>query len=299
MMNSISDSTPPASGQFVRVDVTLRSSGLWLGPVWAVLCGIIASGRFSWDARGALLAGLTLFLVDGLWATCWTNVVETNWGAIAARWNTSPPPLRPRTLPYMRLGAPGDRATRWLSQLAYWWQTDSQPLVSTTFSSIVICVALGAGLAAVLGWPVLALSAAALAIVQIGIVINRATGQPVPAVESVLEIGLAWLVGHAAFGAISLSSALLAALFTLTFVGGRQLAEQDTGLPNWRWPQLIAALVLLLTHNPLPALVLFFVLFAQMLLEPGLKQGRGGAWFVRSSQAWLIAAMLISAFTIS
>jgi hypothetical protein len=297
-MNETSDSVPPAIGPSIRLDIVLRSSGLWLGPIWAVVCGIVASGRFTWDARGLLLAGLTLFLVIVVWATLWTSAVETNWAAITAQWNATPPPLRPAALPYTRPGAPGDRAARWLFHLAHWWQSNLQPTASTAVLSIVVCLALGAALAAILGWQMLALSAAALATVQIGMVVNRATGQSVPAVKAVLEAGLAWLAGHAAYGSISMTSALMAGLFTFAYAGGLELVEQQNGLAGWRWPQLIAALLLLMTHHPLAALAVLFILFAQLLLEPALKQERDGIWFVRSSQVWLMATMLITAFTI-
>ncbi len=295
-MTKLSDSTP-ATGQWIRLEAFLRTNGLWLGPGWAAVCGVIASGRFTWSARGLLLAGLAIFLVDGVWATLWSAAIETNWAAIAARWNASPPPLRPRALLHMRTGAPSDRATRWLSQLTHWWQTELQPVAGSTVSSIVVCLALGLVLAAILGGQMLMLSAAALALIQIGLVINRAAGQPLPVIQAILEVGLAWLAGHAAFAPINIISTLMAAVFAITYAGGLQLVEQQGGLKRWRWSQLAAAAIVLIARHPLPALMLFLTTFAQLLIEPGLKE-RSGAWFVRSSQVWLMAAMLITAFTI-
>ncbi|MBN1888032.1 MAG: hypothetical protein JW850_08570 [Thermoflexales bacterium] len=298
-IDSEPESDRPEAGQLIRLDVSLRSGGLWIGPAWAVVCGIVASGRFAWDARGLLLAGLALFLVDGVWATLWASVVETDWAGLAAGWDSSPPPLRARRLlPYVQAGAPGDRAAGWLAHLARWWQNRAQPMAGTAVSSIAVCLPLGAALSALLGWQMLALSAAALAMVQLGLVANRASGRPVPLLQAGLEFGLAWLAGQAAFGPVTLPSALMALLFATAYYGGLRLVEQGAGLANWRWPQLIVALVLLVLRQPLPALALFFILFAQVLLEPALGRGRSGAWFVRSSQAWLMAAMLVVAFTI-
>ncbi len=293
-----SEAERPLAGQLIRLDISLRSGGLWIGPAWAVLCGIVASGRFAWNVRGLLLAGLALFLVDGVWATLWTAAVETDWAGLAAGWDSSPPPLRARRLPYVQAGAPGDRAAGWLAHLARWWQNRMQPVAGTAVSSIAVCLPLGAALSALLGWQVLALSAAALAMIQLGLVTNRASGRPSPLLQAGLEFGLAWLAGQAAFGLVTLSSTLMALLFATAYYGGLQLLGQGAGLAYWRWPQLIAALVLLALRQPLPALVLFFILFAQVLLEPALESGRSGAWFVRSSQAWLMAAMLVVAFTI-
>jgi hypothetical protein len=276
----------------------VRSSGLWLGPALAVVCGIIASGRFTWNVRGLLLGGLVIFLIDGIWATVWAAAVETNWAAIIARWDSSPPPLRPYALPYTRPGAPADHMAHWLAHLAHWWKTELYPVAGTAVSSIALCAALGIALAAILGWQMLVLSAAALAVVQLALVLNRASGQPVHALKAFLEVGLAWLAGHSAFGPLSVISTVMAALFAIAYTGGLQLVEEYNGLPNWRWPQLAAGLILLVIRQPVAALLLFIIVFAQLLLEPALKQ-KGPAWFVQSSQVWLIAAMLIAAFTIS
>jgi hypothetical protein len=299
MTSSVSDSTSPTLGQFVRLDAVLQTSRLGLGPGWAVVCGVMASGRFTWSGRGLLLAGLAIFLADGVWATLWAAIVETNWAAMAARWHASPPPLRQSRLPYVQSGAPGDRAARWLAHLASWWQADLQPLAGSTVSSSLIGLALGSGLSVILGWPTLALSGAALALIQIGLVVNRASGQPVPVVKAILQIGLAWLAGHVAFGPLSWLSVFMAAAFTTTYAGGLSLLEQPGGLAAWRWPQWAAAALLFITRHPLAALTLLFTSFAQLLLEPALtKQARDGAWFIASSQAWLMIAMAIAALTI-
>ena len=47
------------------------------------------------------------------------------------------------------------------------------------------------------------------------------------------------------------------------------------------------------------ALAVFFMVIPQMLLEPALRRGMGGPWFVRSTQAWLMVAMLIAAIAVS
>lgn len=292
-MGNSSDSTPPAVGQWLRLDAGLRSSGLWLGPVWAVASGIIASGQFSWNARSLLLAALTFFLVDGIWATLWTCIVETDWAAIVARWNVNPPPLRASAAARWRANAAG-----WLAHFSHWWTTELWPVAGSAVINSLVLLALGAAIAAVLGWQTLALSAAALAIIQTALVINRASGRPVSLLKAALEVGLGWLAGHVAFGSATLLSALMAAAFALAYAGGLELAGQRDGLARWRWPQVAAALILAIMRQPLAACMLLLAVFAQLLIEPALKQGRSGAWFVRSSQAWLIAAMLIAAFTI-
>lgn len=292
-MGNSPDSTPPAVGQWLRLEAGLRSSGLWLGPVWAVASGIIASGRFTWNARGLLLAALTFFLVDGIWATLWACLVETDWAAIIARWNISPPPLRASAVARWQANAAGR-----LAHFSHWWTTELWPVAGNAIINSLVLLVLGAVISAVLGWQTLALSAAALAIIQTALVVNRASGRPVPLLKAALEVGLGWLAGQVAFGPATLLSALMAAAFALAYAGGLELVEQRDGLARWRWPQLVAMLILLIVRQPLAACMLMLAVFAQLLLEPALERGRSGVWFIRSSQAWLIAAMLITAFTI-
>ncbi len=294
-MNDTPDSTLSAIGPWLRFDVALRSGGLWLGPVWGVVCGVIASGRFTWNARGLLLAGLTLFLVDGLWATLQAAMLETNWAASVARRTTGSSPLRSHLLAHLRSEP---RAVRWLSQLVQGWQTKVSPALGPTVTTIPLCLMLGTALAAILGWQMLALSAAALAVIQIGLVLNRATGQAVPVVKAALEMGLAWLAGHAAFGSPGVLSALMAAIFTLTYLGGLHLVARPGGGRSWYGTQGLAALLLFLVRQPVAAWLLVILLFAQLLTAPLLQQEHPGIAFVRSNQAWMIAAMLAAAFAV-
>jgi len=111
----------PEIGQLVRLDVTLRGSGLWLGPIWAIICGIIASGGWKWNGVSLLQAVLVFFLVDGAWATLWAAAAETDWATPAAQWGRSEAPPA-HTLPYTQPNTPGDRAMRWLAHTIQWWR---------------------------------------------------------------------------------------------------------------------------------------------------------------------------------
>jgi len=288
----------PEIGQLVRLDVTLRGSGLWLGPTWAIICGVVASGGFRWTSATILQSILLFFLVDSAWATLWAAAVETDWATPAKLWGKSA--ITPaHALPYTQPNTPGDRVQHWLTHTIQWWREHLQPATGSRMSTIVLCIVLGAALSAVLGWPVMALSAAALAIVQAGVIAGRGSGRPLPALKAMLEIGLAWIVSHVLFAPLTVPSVVLAMAFAAAYGSGLTLIEGGRRATIWNAAQFAAAGLLVLMRQPVAALTVFFMVLPQMLLEPSLRRGEGGAWFVRSTQAWLMLAMLISAISVS
>ena len=288
----------PEIGQLVRLDVTLRGSGLWLGPIWAIICGIIASGGWKWNGASLLQAVLVFFLADGAWATLWAAAAETDWATPAQEWGRSK--VTPaRTLPYAQPNTPGDRAMHWLAHTTQWWREHLRPSIGSAASTIILCVAFSVALSAVLGWPAIALSAAGAAVVQLGVAMGRGTGQPPSALKATLDIGLAWLLAHAVFAPLSAPSALLAAAFAAVYGAGLTLVKGGRHATVWNAAQFAAAGLLALMRQPVAALAVLLMVIPQMLLEPALRRGMGGAWFVRSAQAWLMIAMLVAAIAVS
>jgi hypothetical protein len=152
----------------------------------------------------------------------------------------------------------------------------------------------------------MALSAAAAAIVQLGVVVGRGTGRPLPALKATLDIGLAWLLAHIIFAPLTLPSVSLAIAFAAAYGAGLTLVEGGQRATVWNAAQFAVAGLLVLMRVPVAALAVFLMVIAQMLLEPALRRGHSpssgearGTWFVRSTQAWLMTAMLIAAIAIS
>lgn len=288
----------PEIGQLVRLDVAFRSSGLWLGPMWAIVCGMTASGGWKWTSSALLQTVLLFFLVDSAWATLWAAAVETNWAAPVKAWGKSAV-TRGAPLPYTQPNAPGDRLQRWLGHTLVWQREHLQPMIGSRVSTILLCAALGAALSAVLGWPAMALSAASLALVQAGVIAARGTGRPSPALKALLEIGLAWILSHVLFGHLTVPSTVLALAFTAAYSTGLSLIEGGRRATVWNLAQVAAVALLVLMRQPVAALAVFFMLIPQLLLEPALRRGAGGVWFVRSTQAWLMLSMLVAAVSIS
>jgi hypothetical protein len=310
--NPVAMKDTPEIGQIIRLDVTLRGSGLWLGPIWAIVCGIIASGGWKWNPASLLQGALLFFLVEGAWATLWAAAAETDWATPAKEWGKSNVARAP-ALPYTQPNTPGDRMLRWYSYTVEWWREHLRPSIGRTASTIVLCIALGAALSAVLGWPAMALSAAAAAIVQLGVIIGRGTGQPLPALKATLEIGLVWLAAYTIFAPATvtsvqtITSALLAAAFAAAYGAGLTLVKGGRRATLWNAAQFAVAALLVLLRQPVAALAVFFIVIPQLLLEPAVRRGQSpvsttgasGAWFVRSAQAWLMLGILLAAITIS
>jgi len=290
----------PKIGQLVRLDVTLRLSGLWLGPLWAIVCGLVASGGWNWNAAALLRATLIFFLVDGAWATLWAAAAETDWATPAKRWGEAPV-ATPRSWPYTQPDAPGGRMQRRLAHTLQWWREHLQPVAGSSVSTILLCVALGAALSAMLGWPALALSSAAAAVIQMGVIVGRGRGRPAPLLKALLDIGLAWLLAHMIFAPLTIPSVLLAFLFTVAYAAGLALVEGGRRATWWNGAQFAVAALLMALRIPVAAFAVLLTVIPQLLLEPVLRRGdrdEVGIWFARSTQAWLMLGMLIASASI-
>ena len=75
------------TGQFLRFQIPVRARTLWLSPLWAVLCGLIASSAFVWTGRDVLIAALAMIIADGAWATQWWGLIDPDWRQLFASWN--------------------------------------------------------------------------------------------------------------------------------------------------------------------------------------------------------------------
>src|SRR5512143_3844498 len=75
------------TGQFLRFQIPVQSRTLWLSPLWAVLCGLIASSAFVWTGRDVLIAALAMIIADGAWATQWWGLLGPDWRQLFASWN--------------------------------------------------------------------------------------------------------------------------------------------------------------------------------------------------------------------
>jgi hypothetical protein len=280
------------TGQFIRIQIPARVRVLWLSPAWAVVCGIIASRAFVWIGHDILVAALALVIADGAWATVWWGLIETDWRQLFAQWKTLD--VEGAEFGLASRDSPADRSQHGLARWRMWWRVSGREQAGTPILSVLFSVALTLLLSVVIGWPALALSLAALALIQIALIL-RLAGRSVSWLQGLIDIGLAWLLGHAAFGSLTWLSALAALLFSFAYAAMLDLARNASSLRRWLIPQVGLAIVLVLLQQPMAALIFIAVLVAQALLATVMR----GHSFARAAQYWLMLAMLIVALGIA
>jgi hypothetical protein len=279
------------SGQLLRFEIPARSRTLWLSPAWAVLCGLVVSSAFVWSGRDMLIAALAVIIADGAWATQWWGFVETDWRRLFADWQALPV-MRSASSLALR-GSPADRSQHNLSRLRVWWQAGGREQGGTPFVSAVAALVLGVLLSAVIGGAALALTLAAFALTQIALIL-RLSGRSVNWLHGFVAIGLPWLLGHAAFGEMTVLSALAACVFSFAYAAQLDLAQGRSGTRRWLLTQLVLVIVLVALQQPGAATAALSLLVAQSLLATALHT----LDFARAAQWWLMLTMLVVALGI-
>ena len=279
------------TGQLIRLQIPIRARALWLGPAWAVVCGIITSSAFVWSGRDVLIAALALVLVDGAWATVWWGLVDTDWRSLFATWDTFD--VSRVEANWGATGSSAARSQRGMARFRLWWQTIGKEHAGSPIFSALFSVVLAFLLSAVIGAAAIGLTLAALALTQIGLIL-RVHGRTVNWLHGFVDIGLAWLLGHAAFGQLTLLSALSALIFSFSYAAVLDVPQRGVHQRRWLIPQLIMVVILVLLQQPFAALALFAMLIAQTSLSTALH----GLDFARTAQVWLMLSMLIAALGI-
>jgi hypothetical protein len=286
----------------VRLQARVTDLTSWLGPTWAAVCGIVASGGFHWQGRDWPRLALLILLVDGGWGTLWAALGGTDWATPLHRWrqsrwrhaykNTST-----ATLPFTLPGAPGGRLSHFLGRLQIWWREVLWPTCGSNLLTVAVALPVTALLAALLGPELLLLSVAALAVMQLGVVWEGGREIVPPGWDALIAVALPWLAGHLTFGPITVRSAGLAALFALawgevwqiTWPGGRALALSS---------QLLAMAALVALRRPLAAGTVFLLLIPQLALLPWTLAAQPATWYVRHARPWLMVAMAVAALAL-
>ena len=103
--------SPPPSGGVVRLQARVTHLTAWLGPTWATLCGIIASGGFRGQGQDWLRLALLILLVEGGWGTLWAALGGSDWATPLHRWRHWDKNAPVAALPYTLPGAPGGQTS--------------------------------------------------------------------------------------------------------------------------------------------------------------------------------------------
>jgi len=297
-----SERSPLPSGGLIRLQARATDLTSWLAPTWAVLCGIVASGGFSWGSEDWLKLALLLLLVEGGWGTLWSALGSTDWATPLRRWRQSSPVdegegISLAVLPYTLPGAPGDRLGRFLARLQGWWRDEVWPTCGSALQALLVALPVTALLGALLGPELLLLSVAALALSQLGVLWDAGRGVVSPGWDALITVAWPWLAGHAAFGPVTLPSAGLAIVFALSW-GTAWSTKSNGGRVLAAGGQLLAMVLLVVLRRPIAAGGLFLLHVPQLALLPWTRTGHPAAWYVRYTRPWLMAGMAVAAFAL-
>ncbi len=279
----------PRQGRWVNLRMQLARFG-GPGPIWAALCGAVASGEltFSGPALFSLLS--VLFLVDPLWGFLWDHIVGVNWGI--------PSSLSPSLLgdglrlpPYTAPNSPGGRLFRWLDRALAWWRGALWPQLGSELSGLAIALPLTAVLSFILGLRVIILTSIGLSLMAL--LSWRRLSPRLP--RAIIEVGLAWLAGQGAFGPLSWPSSALAAAYVGAYYACLALEEGERPLILLNGAQAAAVTLLVCLKRPLMAGLVGLTLLPQMLLQPYLREGGTAVWYLQRTGPFLMAGMLLAA----
>jgi hypothetical protein len=292
-----SESTPLPTGGLLRLRARATDLVTWLAPTWAVLCGVAASGGFSWQGPDWLRLALLILLVDGGWGSLWTALAANDWATPLRRWREWQENRPTAALPYTLPDAPGGKVSQFVGRLRAWWSQALWPRCGSAILVIVIALPTTALLATLLGAELLLLSVAALALMQLGVIWQGGRGAVPPGWDALIAVALPWLAGHVSFGPLTLHSTGLAVLFAVAW-GKAWNVTSGWGRTLTVGSQLLAMASLIVLERPLAAGSLFLVLVPQLALLPWVGRGYRPRWYVRYARPWLMAAMAVAALAL-
>jgi hypothetical protein len=268
-------------------------SAIAFGPVWAVLCGACAAG-WRWESDALLSLVWAAFAAEVLWATWRAHLVDMRWGAYIAARPLPPPGAALPGLPYTTPWSPLGRLLNGWQRLRRLPAERQGALLTLPVLPPLILL-----LSALVGWPMLVLSFAALSLSLIEWRFAR-RGQTTLALRAGLEIGLSWLAGHAAFGPLTWASFVLACCYALTYQGLLSLDDEHRPWPlGLLYGGQSAALVLLLLRQATWGAAAAGILLAPQLLLLSRPETDGWrTWYVRRAVPSVLAAMVIAAWAV-
>lgn len=290
------------SGGLIHLQARVADLGSLLGPTWATLCGVLASNAFHWERGDYVKLPLLLLLVDGGWGTIWAALAGTDWSIPVQRWRTWEKNRPAVSLPYTLPGTVGDRLSRWMGRVEAWWRSVLWPTCGPAVQTLAVGVPLTALMGGLLGPELLLLSAAALALMEMGLLWTSGHGAVPAGWDGIVGIALPWMAGHLTFGNLTLPSTAFALLLALAWGGA--WSPRSTGGRVLILTQLSAAAGLVVLQRPLSASLLLLALVPQVALLPwASRQPRTQSSlplerFVGYTRPWLMGVMLVAALVL-
>jgi hypothetical protein len=291
-------STRPLVGRWIALDVRPTRPLTFLGPSWAALCGVLASGGLAFRGQSILFLVLCLLLCDallGAWRALW---LQSDWrdalrrsSMVTPTWlDTSQELSTPR---WMR---GGQRIRRRITQFrqVIWPIVDSEIVGLLIIGSLALCIAIVLSQAN----PVpLALTGVIMlfSLIEGRIGTSRGAG-----LRSIAEIALPWMIAQTAFASFSWLSLVFALVFTLVYRAllGLALTRNSRWMAWSNLPQVLLILLLTARHTPIGVGLALLGLLAQILWQVRYYSDRDGQSYARHVQSYVLVAMLVAGFSL-
>jgi hypothetical protein len=272
-----------------------------MGPIWAVLCGTVASGGLAARWETALPLLLAAFVADPLWGALWILVAETDWLPVLDGRRLLARSERIPTLPYAAPGSPARRFASWLGWAYVWVREDFVPRLGGHATGLAVVLSLIGVLSTVLGQQAVSLSLAALGVALWALLTHSPDKSPSLWLRAVMEMGLPWLLGHGALADLTTRSALTVLGYTIAYGAALSLpiAVDRRTMFLLNGGQAATLALLTLWRQPVAATIGGLLLLAQMAAQTHLGDSitRVG-WYLRSTQPLLLAGMMVAALAV-
>lgn len=283
--------TRPLVGRWISLEIRPTRPLTWIGPSWAVVCGVLAAGVPAWKPQTLLFPVLALLLCDGFlgaWRALW---LQTDWRDALRQTFSNSQGLLSESEPSNNSG--------WQSVLPRLWTRWAYfcdviwPIIDSEVIGVIFVGTLALSVAIILGVAPFALSALAM---LLGILEGRVGTARGAGLRSIADVAIPWLVAETAMGQFSWLSLLFALLFTLTYRSLLGMATIRRG--HWvAWcniPQLAVGLALIAIHEPVGAGIVLLGLLAQILWQARYHADRDGQTYSRRVQSYVLVTMLIA-----
>jgi hypothetical protein len=272
-----------------------------LGPIWAVLCGAVASGELTPRWETLLFLVLAAFVADPLWGALWVLVAEADWLLVLDSRRLPARGEHVPALPYTAPGSPARRFAFWLGRVRAWARQEFVPRLGGQATGLVVLLPLLAVLSTVLGSQALTLSLAALGVALWALLVRSPDKSPSLWLRAVMEMGLPWLLGHGALATFTVQSALTVLGYTIAYGAALSLppAVDRRRLFLLNVGQAATLVLLVVWRQPVAATIGGLLLLAQMAVQTHLDDSTARVeWYLRWTQPLLLAGMLVTALAV-
>lgn len=286
-------SSRPLVGRRFALDLRPTRPLTFLGPIWAVICGALASGGLTLKGQTLIYIIFLFLLCDpllGAWRSEW---MQTEWRDAWRRAITNMPAWFSASdatdFILVRIFRQIGRRLTYIRQVAF-------PLIDSEITGMATAGGLALCVASVLGQMPFVLTIAAMVVALIE---GQLSTQRGTILRALYEIAFPWLIASSAFGPFSWLGVAFVILFTLVYraligLGNRQLQWMiwSNGL------QLFAVILLYLSNAPIAAGIAALGLLAQFLWQARYRSDHDGRTYAQRVQSYILIIMILSALSL-